>query len=536
MGASIKYGSEELALRDPSGVLAGWQEHYQPIEDTHLFGANPGVESGRWQIGRGATRTNWAKPNYPAAPRLRVNQLYWPTGAARWARGVFLASKEQVTKLLSESSNGSRTLPLVIDDGNGGNITAEMFMLPPRPVDSNTTSADRPWLIPLVDVRYFAQFTSTVMAISQNSNLGKDTWTELLDFAISIEQAADSNYGTSPTVDDVSSIYLQPDFLFGRYQFGARGATVPTIYLDNAPDTNYGVLVDAAAHSTGMRYARDFDGEVKIQRFDSAWTAVQRGLHAFGSRLIAGGELQGVAVPNSVKVYGPAATYTEGIILDLGPADSEGPGIAGRWFEEVSPPSGTTTIPGLTRIIFTSALEENDSAPYESLSDFTLDNITALNALATAIGDDFYASQAHFYDYTFAGVAPWQFTPFDDAALITMDVVDGEYRSTTRVQSMPPNFGCDQMNHQIDVVEIYPDVCPYQGVAGGSGVPVYPSPNATMDSTGSGYKVSVDFSDVRTLVDDNGTSGSQVDAVDGFAAYDRVRGKWVAITADMTLS
>ena len=47
-------------------------------------------------------------PNYPAPPIPRINTLYWPTGATRWATGLFLTNGEELKKILSVTySDGS---------------------------------------------------------------------------------------------------------------------------------------------------------------------------------------------------------------------------------------------------------------------------------------------------------------------------------------------------------------------------------------------------------------------------------------------
>ena len=137
----LTYGGVPLLLPDADGDLTRWLRQNQDLADMVEFGEpSLGQLSPRrgllnwygYRKGIGQTVANYADP-----PAPRLNTLYWPTGATRWARGYFLATetqKNRITKLAHRASGNSALWLKWGDSDHRRPLTARMYLLPPRVV------------------------------------------------------------------------------------------------------------------------------------------------------------------------------------------------------------------------------------------------------------------------------------------------------------------------------------------------------------------------------------------------------------------
>ncbi len=173
----ISFADVPLLLPDPQGELSQWIEKYLSLRDLRLWGARPLVREDLSAEPRTVDRYRVPMPqvNWPAPPAMRLNTLWWPTGATRWAAGLFLADKERLDAIVGAvGDDGGGTL--VLDEGpERRSIDPWMHLLSPRRI---TACGDSPlYLLPLVDVRYFWQLRHVRL---QGQVTNDTTWTQLL--------------------------------------------------------------------------------------------------------------------------------------------------------------------------------------------------------------------------------------------------------------------------------------------------------------------------------------------------------------------
>jgi hypothetical protein len=265
----LSYGVEPL-LHDKDFQVQDFLDLYLPIDQL--------ISEIDESLHRKTSRTNERDdsfvglpvPNYPAPPRLKVNQLYWPTGASRWARGYFLCTENTKKSLTTISNKRDWTLKAVTELGT---LETTLHLLPPRPVSNVDGSTTNLWLLPVVDDRYYWQFMDF-------GNTTINTWSSLIDdIAIRL--------GISITKDTPATDYISPD------------ATLFNRKYDNAA-----VVLDAVAHSIGHRITRDLDGTVKSRNWDThAETDADNIDPTSGDwAQIAGGQYWCEPVPQTLKV------------------------------------------------------------------------------------------------------------------------------------------------------------------------------------------------------------------------------------------
>lgn len=405
----LLYGGVELLFPDQDGELAKWLREHHDIADAVLFGDSLSQLSPRrgllpWlgdRKGVGQTIANYAPPPLP-----RLNTLYWPTGATRWARGFFLATGEAKRKILQRSHDGNTALPLKMGE-DGSYIETKLFLLPPRPLSGIVPGKpdETLWLIPLVDERYWWQFRSTEdLEISEGESEEEgviSSWDDLFDeigsaIGVTVE---------IPTA--IPASYKSPDHV----EFTRR--------YENAA-----MMLDAAALSVGKRIVRRLDGTVRAESFDDADTVVEEN-DELSYSVVAGGDIDAVALPAKVLVTFPKWRHYR--LLQRG-----------QVYKVEKTPDDAETVASTFKLIRSTfhADYSSDTSPPANTSD--------LDALAQVIADDFYGWFGRQFDKTFAGVHQWQPTGFDDCAVWEFGrQVDGKYRAHTRVQSMPNDFGFD---------------------------------------------------------------------------------------------
>jgi len=424
-------------LYDQDSQVADFLRRYQPIDDlvAQIEYAISTENSKSSSVG--PSHIGLPRPNYPAPPPPRINQLYWPTGAARWARGYFLVPSTSAIELAGKCGT-EVTFKATVNDLT---LEAGMYCLPPRPVSCvDDGKYDTLFIIPIVDERYWWQFRDF-------GDMGKPSigsWTEL-------KAHFEGVLGVSL---NLLSVAISSDYLYPDPEEWTRR-------YDNAA-----TLLDAFAHSIGRRVVRQFDGTVDLIDWTKSAQYADDMLAVFQPWWqIAGDDMENKPVPASVKVVFPR--------LNCGLPSCE------RKFHAytISNSSQYCSVGETTKTIHSTAwanfLDPQNNDP---------DNDAALNSLATKIAEDYFLSFSRYYDRTFDGIKEWLFSGFDDHLLFSFGTEDDRelVASTsidhdanppiakteiscnylrgyfTRCVAMPGNFGVDEMLHQDDITPKLP--------------------------------------------------------------------------------
>ncbi|MDE2102944.1 MAG: hypothetical protein KGL39_37215, partial [Patescibacteria group bacterium] len=408
----ITLNGTPLLMEDDDGKVQQWMDRYLPLSEAHAFTPSVATDS----LITATSQTIQKRPlgitrlNYPPSPKPKLNTLYWPTGAARWAMGWFLSTADALKDILDQDgpffSGSATSLPLVLADGTGQFIAADVFSLTPVPISAIDEVNQTPgchclYLLPIVDQRFYWQWSNSG-ALSVTA--GSTSWSTVIS-------DLGSALGVTIGADSISGNYLKPD---------------PEELT--RPNQNAAVLLDAVAHSLGMRVLAQLNGAIYLQsvgnalgtlnsNFDGEYAAVAGGLGGY-SALAA-------SVTTVTRKYTQHRPFGQGDMY--------------AYSNSVNGDNSEPSISGSSRTIFTTAYANFDSG---SLSP---DNDGNLTDLAQQLTQDYADSlSGGQYDYSMIGAFPWQFNALDDA--VTWSV--GRSSFTTRIQSMPPNFGADVMLHQ----------------------------------------------------------------------------------------
>lgn len=320
-------------------------------------------------------------PQWPARPKIRLNQIYWPTGASRWAEAYFLASttnKDAIVEAAHGSTHTALELKAIHDIGDTNyTFQADMYLLPPRPIscygiDDSPRTMEQVWLIPLVDERYFwkhKRFTETVLSDTE--------WSELIEWLA-------TDLGIEIDADDADSAYLYPD---------------PESFLTYE---NAAMALDAVAFSLGMRFIREPDGDCKIVNWDTTEDTYADNAEGVWWQ-IAGDQLTPMPLPDKVEVAFQKIRHYRPCDNQRYVAESDSSDIPDSMTEQA-------TIAGSQCIYSTLLADFTDDGE-------TPDNDSEVTALVSQVAEDYYLSQRRAYDITFAGAKPWTPCGYDDHML-----------------------------------------------------------------------------------------------------------------------
>lgn len=406
----LTYGGVPLLLPDADGELLTWMRQKQDIADAVIFGETTVADKSprRGLLAWGGDRKGIGQTvaNYAAPPPPRLNSLYWPTGATRWARGYFLATGEAKERITQQAHSTGGNAPLVLrwgDESARTPLSASMWLLPPRPIARVSAGAlnEQLWLLPLVDSRYWwRERNAEDLEISSST-----TWADLfstLGSALGISVAL-------PTAVDAA--YLSPD----TYEFTRR--------YENAA-----LMLDAAALSVGKRIVRRLDGTVRAESNATSEAVIAANVGK-AYQLLAGGFYHDEAGYRPEKVICTFRKWRHYRVLQKGQVHTV----------EVEPEITTAVATSTNKVVHSTMF-----ADYSLDSPSPPANTSDLDALAEIIGEDFYGWLRSRYDATFAGAQPWDLNGFDDSVIWDFGCqVDGTYLAQTRVQSMPVDFGFD---------------------------------------------------------------------------------------------
>ena len=467
----ISYAGEDLILEDPDYELDTRIERSIPLSDLRLFGASSIAQAeGRW-IPRGNTRykvgiptANWSFPS-----SLQVNSLWWPTGASRFAIGLFFCGKESLDAILAALDyNGGAYLNLEeVEHSDARSMSVYMHLLPPRPLSTPDVAADeRLFLLPLVDTRYFWQFRDAGDLYYFLNMAGGWGWQELIDYLAgrlgeSIEiDTIDDSIGSVPSAS-MESVTHGPDLIeFSRnYE-------------------NAALLLDAAAWCVGHRIVRELDGTLRSQTPDSATTLLTEVNLPLRDGYWAGGFsgsgtpstspiYENARKPATVRVCFPRATYDEqgepSVLCENGAVYAID--VAGSNYVS----DATTLVSGRVKTFYDTAAAGYGAAAsclVEQAVEAPL-NVGTLTSLARQIASDYYAwLEVETYDFSAVGILWWRPTGFEDAICwhwgrpqpITSEDPAGEefgmeggvpVAGYTRVMSLPADWGFSELLHYI---------------------------------------------------------------------------------------
>jgi hypothetical protein len=429
----LTFAGQELLF--PTAELDAWMARNQELCDLSQFAAEPA----RLASGRHACRSRFEQNkglglpiiNWPAPPVPRLNTLYWPTGATRWAMGWFVARGDALDKIIAKTRSAGRYAvkgTLGIGDDLDQNTdtpvhSIDMYMLPPRPMTRGGESGRNlnAWLVPLVDERYFWQFNN----LGDYEVTTSTTWANLF-----------SRIGTQLgiTIDanpSVPSAYLKPDPVDFTRRFD-----------------NVALLLDAAAWSIGRRIVRTIDGSVSCQNTATADGTFNEN-RSKPRIVIAGGDFGSDSGLTAAGGDLPSALTLTFRKIKQFLLRSNGQ----LYTLDKTATDGTVTVQNRKLTIHCAAYADYDTSD-------VLQNGTALDNLAKKIRDDYYAWAARDYDVTYSGVTDYKPSGYDDAILwsfgrlcadkclklVRDDEGKGvdlapqtEYLAYTRVQTLPGN-------------------------------------------------------------------------------------------------
>ncbi len=407
---TIKFYDVDLLLEDPGGVAARHVRRY--LEWPNAF-INP-------PVGATDNKSRVLRPSWPRQPRLRPNQLYWPSGATRWAQFIGLATtvaKDAIlAKLASRTSSATLTLSLPlapnvnVESGNDldddfnlqADVAPTMWMLSPMPVTtSDTFGASEPappdrslWILPFVDKRYWWQQIQLFLT--------SETWDELFDeiangLSITIQR---------DTEDDIDEDYGVPDPCFFR-----NGPINAAVALDLACwATNHRFVTLGAQNSYAIRRAGVTPPDMYQLQRDAQQDTAGSGDSSAGGESSSNRDGD---VPKNIRFLFNNDLPEEGYVADQDIADAP-EWAAGQDLELVCPANWT---------------ESNDSE---------------LDAIADRWSEDFWTWSEWRFTWSWNRLLNWRLTGFEDYILIDLSRRrgrmgrDGEYNARTFVKSLPP--------------------------------------------------------------------------------------------------
>ena len=133
----FKYADQSLILLDEDQEYLTWLERNLSLEDAPLFGGRHLVaaDDAFWQpwsnhrFAPGMPRSNWS--NRP--PRIKINSLWWPSGASRWAVAPSKAASSQYSRAVRTRAGAfapsiwiSRIRPAAAGSGSSSRRPASM--------------------------------------------------------------------------------------------------------------------------------------------------------------------------------------------------------------------------------------------------------------------------------------------------------------------------------------------------------------------------------------------------------------------------
>lgn len=434
---TISFGGETLLLADPSGTAENYVRLYLSLP-TSVINTPPRVIS---------PDAFCRPPNWPHPPALRLNQLYVPTGASRWTRGLFLADNATIEALADvdvgtlvfhndypEESLVSLTVGIDPDETTvswdlGSHYGVRMHKL--EPIQVTDTGDDSLWILPLVDERYFWQGKTIVSTAETWTNLASELRTAM---AAGTGVAANAFVNLPWGVGDYLDVPLADPLV-----------SVPDPCFFRRGPIEIGAAMDLLCWTLGLRFV---PGDLSQSRP--------------GYRLMALTSIgEDVTYPSASEVYleqlliagdedGPGAS-AGGDSPDSGSFADIPATVTMRFVDHVSDPveelySKDVSNSGdrygeSTMEVWSPAVAEGGGDPPTNAAD--------LDSLAEMWSESALLWMRYGFNWTFNQIPLWRFTGYEDYILLDNSRSAGGYVSALKTRTLPRHVGYDYVPLQI---------------------------------------------------------------------------------------
>lgn len=436
MPTAFSYAGVQLGFPDADGSIQKWLDRFRPIDEIFSY-ANPtstveGRDRPQGQTGHavGLPRHNWTYQ----PPTYRINTLWWPcTGASRFAQGLFLTNQVNAALIQKalEDTDGSATL---IMGDSLGSLQLRMWALPMRPLGAIATSVFPLVLVPLVDRRYFWQWSrSGQMFLGPES-----TWSTLINQITANLGLTIVTPGATIT-SDMGETLAVPDPVIAGYK-------TPDWSGFDLWHENAAMMLDAYAATVGERFVAPLlNGRYALRK---AQDSVEDGSSISGDSTICQGNIDAAEITAGGEFLTvPAAA--PGKLTVVFPRRQGGFPYLNGVCDTKSVNGPDTDAPGEVTI------HTSFQADYSARASQP-DNQSQLDSLAESIARDFFAWHEKQYSATIPGLARlWQATGFDDylwfhfgasapAGPDDCDLFNIPWLAHTIIESLPDNFGTEE--------------------------------------------------------------------------------------------
>ena len=459
--ASLPRGGDwfiNTLLQDKDGVVDDMIERYHTRSLASIFCQNAAE-----RVNRGNGTIIY---NYEPLPAPKINQLVIPTGATRWSYCLLLADDYTKDLIYYASNNGSTPMNLIFGTPiNGDNelnhiISLTVYVLPPKRISPETLDDNvmNLWIIPVVDERYWLQY-------EHSGNLSENM--EVPEVVYPDPREPARPFTPDELVDEIGTLSVLDILNPG---VNTRYALLPTCASEN-DNENLPIVMDSIYQHYGQRLVVDIGcstgvgytgvdtihppaGRTRYAVIDGANSQVVLENNYFGylglqtcewSNPGTGGDptLTIAAASGAIFVGRPnlVAGGTSTSFPTAGPYASVPYSVDVRSTEDtyrtipVSSIHATAykSVPSATAIWRTQFDDTTDEDSPAWMTGASLD---------TQIARDYYYQFVHQFDFTMAGVQPWQQGYFDDFMVFrqTYNPLTKEYDAYTRVCSRQPNL------------------------------------------------------------------------------------------------
>lgn len=424
---TITFSGHDLLLEDPEGRAEAFVRSYAAWPHATI-NAPP----------RAISPDSYCKsPNWPQPPALKLNQLYYPSGASRWARGLFLCGKETLDAIEDDDTGvvafnnsyptGTTVTPSLGSPWDlGSQFGVRLHKLEPIPISDS--GDDTLWILPLVDERYWWQGKTIVSEA--------ETWTALFT-----ELAEAMATGTGIVASD----FVAKPWSEGSYTdvpLADPDVSRPDPCMFRQGPIGIGPAMDLLCWSLGLRFV---PGPLELERP--------------GYRLMA--RTSAVSYPRALDV---ADLQLDAALADDkpgSPAGGDGPAaglfsdvpydVKMRFVDTPADPATETHSKTVVNASTNSGLATYEVwSPAVATSGSPPGNATALDYLAI----EWAAAASSWWEYQFTWslnqMPLWRFSGFEDYVLFDNSRVKGSnYVSLTKIRTLPRHYGYEYVGLQV---------------------------------------------------------------------------------------
>lgn len=331
-------------------------------------------------------------PNIPTPPDFKLGVLHWPTGAARPAWFHAVVNTERLALIRSAVGSPMTPQPLVMFDGRTGKtITAQMYMLPARPLNQLGHASSDGWLLTLTDQRFYWYYRRGAIGTQL------DSWFNLYVTVASI-------LGIEIDIDSIDPSYGAPSRKWINY-YNAGG-----------------VLLDAVAEQVGQRIVVGLDGVVRAVNWEAAKLASDAYLAAADPEISGG-----VISRTDICQYLPGQVDVLFVNANTIPPVAAPHVISRNMFSY-----GSAVCPGASgNTLYTGTIFAD--TPYTTSA--------SGNAVsyADAAAADYYGWAANDVDIVYPGIEPWIPTGWEDVIEWTLQKREAQPFASTAIRRGPWN-------------------------------------------------------------------------------------------------